>query len=228
MADCCNRLITTGGTLQVRTRHTPTFGVARLVLAPTEPVLVERSSVLATSYGVGVETKAKAPGLTAALCTASAEGGWVDVAPALPGDLHVLELDGTTGWCVSRNAWLASAATVRIDPSAPPVRALHGGDNGFLAYAFGTGPVVLSCYGTLDVVTLEPGELVTLDSGHVVAFADTVQCRLRAVSPGGPQSVRNGEGLVLDFAGPGLVLTRTRSPRALASWLRDNGFSARP
>jgi uncharacterized protein (AIM24 family) len=86
---------------------------------------------------------------------------------------------------------------------------------------------VLSCYGTLDVVTLEPGELVTVSSGHVVAFADTVQCRLRAVSPDVPQSVRNGEGLVLDFAGPGLVLTRTRSPRALVSWLRDNGFSAR-
>lgn len=213
--------------MQVRTRHTPTFGVARLVLAPGEPVLVERSSVVATSYGVGIDGRTKAPGLNAAQCTAGAEGGWVDVAAALPGDLHVLELDGATGWCVTRDSWLASAATARLDPAAPPVRALHGGDNGLLAHASGTGPVVLSCYGTLDVVTLEPGELVTVDSGHVVAFADTVQSRLRAVSPDAPQSVRNGEGLVLDFAGPGLVLTRTRSPRGLVSWLRDNGFSAR-
>lgn len=214
--------------MQVRTRHTPTFGVARLVLAPGEPVLVERSAVLATSYGVSVESKAKAPGLTAATCTAGTEGGWVDVAPPLPGDLHVIELDGTTGWCVSRNSWLASAATARLDPTAPPVRALHGGDHGFLSYAFGTGPLVLSCYGTLDVITLEAGELVTVSTGHVVAFAGTLQSRLRAVSPDVPQSVRNGEGLVLDFAGPGLVLTRTRSPHGLVSWLRDNGFSARP
>ncbi|MBY8851871.1 AIM24 family protein [Saccharothrix longispora] len=213
--------------MQVRTRHTPTFGVARLVLAPAEPVLVERSSVLATSYGIGVDTKIKAPGVTAALCTAGPEGGWVDVAPPLPGDLHVLELDGATGWCVARDSWLAASATARLDPAAPPVRALHGGDHGFLAYASGSGPVVLSCYGTLDVVTLDAGELVTLAAGHVVAFADTLQCRLRAVSPDAPQSVRNGGGLALDFAGPGLVLTRTRSPRSLVTWLRDNGFSVR-
>ncbi|MFC6091885.1 AIM24 family protein [Saccharothrix sp. BKS2] len=213
--------------MQVRTRHTPAAGVARLVLAPGEPVLVERSSVLATSYGTAVDVRAKAPGVTAALCTAGAEGGWVDVAPPLPGDLHVLELEGTSGWCVSRTAWLASAATARLDPAAPPVRALHGGDHGVFTYAYGSGPVVLSCYGALDVVTLEAGELVTVDAGHVVAFAGTLQCRLRAVSPDAPQSVRNGEGLVLDFAGPGLVLTRTHSPRSLATWLRDNGFSTR-
>ncbi|QFZ16439.1 AIM24 family protein [Saccharothrix syringae] len=213
--------------MQVRTRHTPTAGVARLLLAPGEPALVERSSVLATSYGTGVDPRAKAPGVTAALCTAGPEGGWVDVAPPLPGDLHVLELDGKAGWCVSRTAWLASAATARLDPAAPPVRALHGGDSGFLAHVHGTGPVVLSCYGTLDVVTLDAGELVTVDAGHVVAFADTLQCRLRAVSPDASQSVRNGEGLLLDFAGPGLVVTRTHSPRSLVSWLRDNGFSAR-
>ncbi|WP_433267776.1 AIM24 family protein [Actinosynnema sp. CS-041913] len=213
--------------MQVRTRHTPTFGVARLVLAPAEPVLVERSSLFATSYGVNHDTKGKAPGVKAALCTAGPEGGWVDVAPPLPGDLHVLELDGATGWCVARNAWLASSGSVVMDPAAPPLRALHGGDSGFLTYVYGSGSVVLGCYGTLDVVTLEAGELVTLDSGHVVGFADTLQCRLRAVSPDAPQSVRNGDGLVLDFAGPGLVLTRTRSPRGLVSWLRDNGFSVR-
>ncbi|GAA3893566.1 TIGR00266 family protein [Saccharothrix violaceirubra] len=213
--------------MQVRTRHTPTFGVARLVLAPGEPVLVERSSVVATSYGVRHEPRAKVPGLHASTCTAGPEGGWVDVAPALPGDLHVMELDGTTGWCVAKDGWLASSATVTADQAAPPLRALHGGDSGFLHYLFGTGQVVLACYGVLDLVTLEPGELVTVDSGHAVAFADTVQCRLRAVSPGASQSVRNGEGLVLDFAGPGLVLTRTRSTRGLVSWLRDNGFSPR-
>ncbi|GGP35111.1 AIM24 family protein [Saccharothrix coeruleofusca] len=213
--------------MQVRTRHTPTSGVARLVLAPAEPVLVERSSLLATSYGVGVDARVKGKGVRAARCTAGPEGGWVDVAPPLPGDLHVLELDGTAGWCLAGNSWLACAGTVGFDPAAPPLRALHGGDSGFLNYAFGTGSVVLGCYGELDVVTLAPGELVTVDSGHVLGFADTLQCRLRALSPDASQSVRTGAGLVLDFAGPGLVLTRTRSPRGLATWLRDNGLSPR-
>ncbi|ATE52255.1 MULTISPECIES: AIM24 family protein [Actinosynnema] len=199
--------------MQVRTRHTPGYGVARLLLAPAEPVLVERGSVLGTSYGVGFDTRAKGKGVRAALCTAGPEGGWVDVVPGVPGDLHVVDLDGKSGWCFSGDAWLACAGTVGLDPAAPPLRALHGGDAGFLNYAFGAGPLVLACAGAVDVVTLEPGELVTLHSGHVLAFADTVQCRLRAVSPDLPQSVRDGEGLALDFAGPGLVLTRTRNPR---------------
>jgi uncharacterized protein (AIM24 family) len=212
--------------LQVRTRHTPAFGVARLVLASTEPVLVEPASVLATSYGVGFDAKSLR-GRGVALCTAGPEGGWVDVAPPLPGDLHVLELEGAIGWCVAKQSWLAASSTVNMDPAAPPLRALLGGDNGFLNYVHGQGPVVLACYGTLDVVTLEAGELVTLDSGHVVGFADTVQCRLRAQSQEGSQSVRTGHGLVFDFAGPGLVLTQTRSPRGLVSWLRNNQLSAR-
>lgn len=36
----------------------------------------------------------------------------------------------------------------------------------------GHGPVVISRYGALDVIALPPGELVTIDTGHVVAYAD--------------------------------------------------------
>jgi uncharacterized protein (AIM24 family) len=219
--------------LQVRTRHTPTFGVARLVLAPAEPVLVDRGAVVASSYGVGYDhkgnpaLKAQGKGAKAAVCTASAEGGWVDVAPPLPGDLHVLELDGTAGWCIAKSSWLASACTVGMDPTAAPLRALQGGDGGFLNYVQGHGPVVLACYGTLDIVMLAPGELVTVAGGHVIGFVDTLQCRLRALTPDVPQSMRTGEGLVFDFAGPGLVLTQTRSPQHLGSWLQSSANSSR-
>lgn len=219
--------------MQVRTRHTPTFGVARLVLAPAEHVLLDQSSVFATSYGVTYEAKGnpalkiQAKGVRAALCTAPAEGGWVDVAPALPGDLHVLELDSTVGWCFAKSSWLASAGMVSTDPTAPPLRALQGGDSGLLNFLMGSGSVVLACYGALDVVTLEAGELVTLAAGHVVGFPETLQCRLRAAHPDAPQSVRSGEGLMFDFAGPGLVLTQTRSPQQLVSWLQGNGLTAR-
>src|SRR5690606_22820623 len=91
--------------VQVRTRHTPSFGVARLVLAPGEPVQVESGAMLASSYGVTVEARAQGGFLKslarAALggesffvstYTAPQQGGWVDVAPNLPGDLNVLEL----------------------------------------------------------------------------------------------------------------------------------------
>jgi uncharacterized protein (AIM24 family) len=145
----------------------------------------------------------------------------------LPGDLHVVELDGRGSWCVAKDCWLACASTVQLDGQSPSIRAVFGGDGGFLTHVSGWGSLVLACYGALDVVTLAPNELVTVSAGHVVAYVDTLQARLRATSPGAEQSVRTGEGLVFDFAGPGQLITQTRSPRGLAAWLQANRPSAR-
>ena len=214
--------------MQVRTRHTPAFGVARLLLAPGETVQADYAAMLATSYGVLVApARGGARGKTRrAVFTAPPEGGWVDVSPALPGDLHTLELDGMAGWCVARGSWLASAATVRADPQWPGFRGLFGADVGFLEHVSGDGAMVLACCGSLDVVTLETGELITVEPSYLLAYGEQTQCRLRAVSPQLPQSVRSGEGLLLDFAGPGQLLVQTRNARAMAAWL-DNGGGGR-
>lgn len=226
--------------MQVRTRHTPSYGVARLVLAPGEPAQVESGAMLATSYGVTVVSRAQGgllkslaraafggESLFASTYTAPQQGGWVDVAPDLPGDLNVLELDGRSGWCVTKGCWLASASTVRMDVQWGGFKNLFGGEGGFLTHVSGQGPVVVSCYGALDVMTLQPGEFVTVDTGHVVAYADTVQSRLRQLNQGIAQSLKSGEGLVFDFAGPGQVLVQTRTPRGLVSWLQANGVGSR-
>ena len=88
--------------------------------------------------------------------------------------------------------------------------------------------MVISCYGALDVIALPPGELVTIGTGHVAAYAGTVQSRIRQVSQGGRQSMRSGEGLVSDFAGPGQVLAQTRNPHGLTGWLHANRLGSRP
>jgi uncharacterized protein (TIGR00266 family) len=226
--------------VQVHVRHNPSFAVARLLLAPGEPVRVESGAMLAHSFGMLVEARTQG-GLFKSLAraalggesffvstyTAPEHGGWVDVAPNLPGDLRIVELDGTLAWCITRGCWLASAASVNLETQWGGFRNLFGGEGGFLMHAVGHGSVVVSCYGALDVVTLQPGELVTVDTGHVVAYADTVQSRMRTVSQGMMQSMKSGEGLVFDFAGPGQVLTQTRNPRGLIGWLKANGLGSR-
>ncbi len=80
--------------------------------------------------------------------------------------------------------------------------------------------MLLSCYGALDTLELGPGERVTVDTGHMVAYADTTQMQLRRAAQGGLiQSAKSGEGLVFDFTGPGWVLTQSRNPTALVEWL---------
>lgn len=212
--------------MQVRTRHTPAFGVARLLMAPGEAVQADYASMLATSYGVVVDARPRSGSrgkVVRAVFTAPAEGGWVDVAPALPGDVYTLELDGISGWCVTKGCWLAAPATIRTDPQWHGFRNLFGAEAGFVEHVSGLGALVLAACGSLDVVTLEQGELITVDPGYLLAYSEHTPARLRAVSQSMPQSVRTGEGLLLDFAGPGQLLIQTRDARAMASMLAGSG-----
>lgn len=219
--------------MQVNVRHQPAFAVARLVLAPGEPAQVQSGAMSATSYGMGVQAQAQG-GIMKSLgraalggesffvttYTAPQNGGWVDVAPELPGDIHVIEATGRHGWCVTRGSWLAGSHGLRTETKWGGFGNLFGGEGGFLTHVSGQGQLVVACYGALEVVALQPGELVTIDSGHVVAYADTVQMQTRKMATGIMQTLKSGEGLVFDFCGPGHVLTQTRNPTALSSWVR--------
>ncbi|MDX3193212.1 TIGR00266 family protein [Streptomyces sp. MN03-5084-2B] len=218
--------------MQVGIRQQPSFAVARLMLAPGEPCQVESGAMMATSYGVQVQSQAQGgimKGLGRAFLsgesffistfTAPPNGGWVDVAANLPGDIQVITLDGRTGWAVTRGCWLASSHGVQTETKWGGMKNLMGGEGGFLTHATGQGQLLVSCYGAVETITLQQGEMVTIDTGHVVAYADTVQYQIRKVAQGIIQSMKSGEGLVFDFVGPGQIMTQTRNPSALVSWI---------
>lgn len=218
--------------MQVGIRQQPSFAVARLMLAPGEPCQVESGAMMATSYGVQVQSQAQGgimKGLGRAFLsgesffistfTAPPNGGWVDVAANLPGDIQVITLDGRTGWAVTRGCWLASSHGVQTETKWGGMKNLMGGEGGFLTHATGQGQLLVACYGAVETITLQQGEMVTIDTGHVVAYADTVQYQIRKVAQGIIQSMKSGEGLVFDFVGPGQIMTQTRNPSALVSWI---------
>jgi uncharacterized protein (TIGR00266 family) len=219
--------------MNIDVRHGPAFGVARCNLTPNETIRVESGAMMATSYGVGIDAKVTGglmKGLKRSVLggeslfittyTAPADGGWVDVAANLPGDLTVRELAPDKALFLSRGAWLASAADVEVDTKWGGFRSLFGGEGGFLVRISGAGPVVIACYGGLESVQLAAGERLVLDSGHMVAYEEGVQMSLRrAVEGRSIQSLKSGEGFVFEFEGPGEVLTQTRNPGALITWL---------
>ena len=82
----------------------------------------------------------------------------------------------------------------------------------------GNGTLILSSYGAIHEVNLQPGEIYTIDTGHLVAFPENIGFHVRPV--GGIKSTfLSGEGLVVDLTGPGRVLLQTRSVGAFLSWL---------
>lgn len=219
--------------MQVELRHQPSFAVGRLHLAPGEPARVEAGAMVATSGGVVLEAniqgglmkglKRMALGgesLYVTTYTAPAQGGWVDVAPHLPGDMRAVTVTPDRPLRITQGCWIANSHAVQIETQWAGMQNLFGGEGGFVVNAQGEGVVVLGAYGAIDDVTLQEGEWITVDSGHVVAFDAGMQSRLRrAVEGRSFQSLKTGEGFVFDFAGPGTLMTQSRNPTALVGWL---------
>jgi uncharacterized protein (AIM24 family) len=97
---------------------------------------------------------------------------------------------------------------------------LFGGEGGFGLRASGDGEALVSIYGAVDVIDLQPQEVVTINTGHVIAYDLNTQFQLRrAVEGRSIQSAKSGEGWVFDFAGPGRVLLQSRNPEAFMEWV---------
>lgn len=218
--------------MDIAIRHAPSFAVARCTLRASEVVRAESGAMMATSSGVAIEA-AMQGGLMKSLkrgvlggesffittYTAPAEGGWVDVAANLPGDMATVEV-GSTPVFIQRGSYIASESGVEIDTKWGGFKSLFGGEGGFLIRASGQGSVVLSCYGALDRIRLADGETMVVDSGHMVAFDENVTFDLRRAAGGKTiQTLKSGEGFVFDFQGPGEVMVQSRNPDALVQWL---------
>ena len=160
--------------MQITTRQGPAFGVARLGLGPGEHVRAEAGAMMAMSAGVTLEAKMEG-GLLRSLkraalggesffvntYTAPANGGWVDVAARLPGDLTALEIAPGRALFVQKGSWLASASTVELDTQWGGFKNLFGSEGGFILRAAGTGPIVVACYGALETWNLAAGQSIT-------------------------------------------------------------------
>jgi len=219
--------------MKVDVRHAPSFAVARCVLGSGEKVKVEAGAMSAHSSGMSLEAKMEGgvlkglkrsvlggESLFISTYTAPAQGGWVDVAAKLPGDLRVIALHGSTSWIIERGTWLASEDGLDVDTKWGGFKSLVGGEGGFMAHASGTGKVIVASYGAIDTISLAAGETVVVDTSHMLAFPDTVTYDLRrAVQGRSIQSVKSGEGLVFEFTGPGDILTQTRNQAQLIAWL---------
>ncbi len=218
--------------MQTQLRHNPSFSVARLILAPNEPVRVEGGAMMAHSQGVILEAKSEG-GVMAGLkrsvlagesyyvttYTAPPQGGWVDVAGVLPGDILPIEILPDRPYYVSRGNWIANSYGTQMDTQWGGRASLFGGEGGYGMRVSGQGQAIVSVYGAIDTFELAQDQVVTIDTGHVVAYDLNIRFQMRRAVQGKTiQSMKSGEGWVFDFAGPGRVILQSRNPTAFAHW----------
>ncbi len=218
--------------MDIAIRHQPGFAVARLTMAGGESIRAEAGALMATVPSVEVEAKAEG-GIMKSLkraalggesffvtsYTAGPSGGWVDVAAFLPGDINVVDVVPGQAWFVQKGSWLAGASSIELDTKWGGFKNLFGSEGGFLLRAEGQGPMVLSAYGAIEAWDLEPGQTVTLDTGHMVAYTEGMGMEIRKVTGGLVQTFKSGEGLVFDFTGPGRLLVQTRNPNEFLGFI---------
>lgn len=216
--------------MQIDILYRPSYSLGVIKLDPQESVLVESGAMVSFSYGVTIETQATG-GIFKSIARsflggesffqnvfiAPSQGGEVCVAPVLPGDMYAIDMQ-------NENLIVQKGSYVACDPRVS-LSAKWGGAKTFLASegvmmlcAQGAGKLLLSSYGAIHEKELASGETYTVDTGHLVAFTETVGFDVRGV--GGLKSTfLSGEGLVVDLTGPGRVLLQTRSTDSFLQWL---------
>ncbi|HEX3051496.1 MAG TPA: TIGR00266 family protein [Aggregatilineaceae bacterium] len=214
--------------MQVTLKHQPAYALAVVTLSPSEEVQVEPGAMVSYSDGVTVQTEAKG-GLLGGLkrmvagesffqnkYLAPAQGGEITLAPSLPGDMIVLQINGE--FRLQSGAYIANEAGVEMDAKWGGAKGFFGSGSLVMLRVSGRGQVVAGCYGSIEERVLNPGQRYTVDTGHIVGFDASVQFSVKKVG-GWKSTLLSGEGLVCELTGPGRVLMQTRSEEAFIGWL---------
>ena len=216
--------------MQVELKYRPSYSLGIVTLAPNESFQVEGGSMVSMSADVAILTQARG-GLLKSLgrsllggesffqntYQAGPNGGEVTVAPALPGDLFLVELVGDS-MMVQSGSYVASSEQISVDTKWGGAKTFFASEGLIMLRISGQGKVILSSYGAIHEINLAAGEQYTIDTGHLVAFSENMGFKVRSVG-GLTSTLFSGEGLVVDMTGPGQVLLQTRSTDAFLSWL---------
>ncbi len=216
--------------MQVDINSGPAFAFGEITLPAGGSVRVEAGAMAMTRGDVQIATSTQGGFMKGLKRTLGGEsffvndfssgtGGIVGVAAALPGDMTSVTL-GSAGLLVQSGSWIASDPSVTVDSKWGGGKTFFSGEGLILLKCTGQGDLLLGAYGAIRSHDLAAGEVLTLDTGHVVAFEDTVQYSVRKAGSW-KSTILGGEGLVTDFSGPGRVWLQTRSSGDLISWIQS-------
>ena len=212
-------------------KYQPSYALALIDLDQGESIQAEAGAMVSKSSTIEVETSTRG-GLLSGLrrsvlggesffintFRAEHEAGQVTVAPALPGDIMALELTGETTLLVQSGSFLAATEGVDVDTKWGGAKSFFSSEGLFLLRCTGQGTIWVSSYGAIHPIDLAVGEPYVVDTGHMVAFDDSVQYDVGR-SGGWKSTLFSGEGLVVNLTGPGRFYMQTRSEDSFLSWL---------
>ena len=211
------------------------FSTLEVTLDEGEGIKAESGAMITMSDTVDVDSKLEGGmlgGLTRKFLTgetlffqtlkAARGAGSILMASAYPGEIKILELDGSEEYILQKDGFLAAEETIEISTKAQNLtKGLFSGEGFFIMRISGKGKIAISTYGGIHKITLAPGETKIIDNSHMVAWSANANYKIEKASKGWVSSFTSGEGLVCRFEGPGDVYIQTRNSPSFGSWVRQ-------
>lgn len=143
--------------------------------------------------------------------TAIGSDGTIAFASSFPGDILALDLTGGNEYICQKSSFLAS--TENVDLSIHYKKkfgaGLFGGEGFIMQKITGNGVAFIEIDGSAVRYTLQPGQQIIVDTGHLVMMSGTCNMDIQTVK-GAKNILFGGEGLFNTvITGPGEVVLQT-------------------
>ena len=192
--------------------HAPANTVAKVSLKPGEICTAEAGAMMAMSGNTQITTttyKKSGRGILKGLKRMLAgESFFVNhfeaknkeaelwLGAAISGDMMQYQLDNES-LIVQGSSFLACEHQVEIDLGWQGFKSLLSGESIFWLNLKGSGKVIINAFGAIYPIEVD-GEYI-VDSGHIVAFNESLNFSITKAGSSWIQSILGGEGLVCKF-----------------------------
>lgn len=215
--------------MQSQIELSPEYALLTISLDPGEKVVSESGAMVAMDAHIKLTSKSRGgilKGLKRKMLggesffqstyETESQPGIVYLAPGAPGDIQEIVLEPGKSLMIQSSCYLASTPDVTLDTKWGGAKGFFSGTGMFLLKAQGPGKVWITSFGAM--ATRDIGANYTVDTGHIVAFDETLTYGISKV--GGLKGLLfSGEGLVAKFSGHGRVYMQTRNPGSFAAFL---------
>ncbi|TCI02005.1 TIGR00266 family protein [Corallincola luteus] len=218
--------------MDIELTHRPGNTAAKVTLQAGETITAEAGAMIAMSGNMDITTtthKKNSGGLFKAAkrmlggeslflnhFEPKGDSGTVFFGTDLAGDMMTMELDNDT-LIVQSGSYLASDSGIDVDLGWQGFKSLFSGEGVLWLNLKGQGKVILSSFGAIYPVEVD-GEYI-VDSGHIVAFDETLDFSITKAGKSWLHSWLGGEGLVCKFKGTGTVWCQSHNTSSFGNAL---------
>jgi uncharacterized protein (TIGR00266 family) len=211
--------------MDISIEHGPGSAAACVQLGTDETITAEGGSMISMSGNMDIKTTTHKKGggnLSKAVLrmlsgedfflnhyTSKEQNGQVWLATAIPGDMRVYDLNQES-LVVQGSSFVACSQDVEIDFGWQGFKSFLSGERAFWINLNGTGKTVINAFGCIYPVEVD-GEYI-VDTGHIVAFNESLDFSISKAGKSWLSSFLGGEGLVCRFQGQGTVWCQSHDP----------------